>query len=145
MHLAQANVAAMRATYEDPLMADFVAQLDSVNATADAAPGFVWRFIEDDGGAEVSRVWRDDKLLFNMSVWESVEALEAWAYTGSHLDVVRKRTKWFEKSSRSPLVLWWIEDGHLPDVAEARDRFQQLWDQGPSAAAFTFSSRFPPP
>lgn len=145
MHLAQANVAIMLTSYEDPLMADFVEQLDIVNATADAAPGFVWRFIEDDEGAEVARVFDDDRLLFNMSVWESTEALEAWAYSGRHLDVVRQRVRWFEKSSRSPLVLWWIDAGHIPDVREARDRFRTLWDKGPSVDAFTFSSRFPPP
>lgn len=145
MHLAQANVATMFTGYEDPLMADFMEQLDIVNASADVAPGFVWRFIEDNEGAEVIRVFGSDKVLFNMSVWESVEALEAWAYSGRHLEVVRNRSRWFEKSSRSPLVLWWVDAGHVPSVSEAKDRFRALWDKGPSVDAFTFSSRFSPP
>ena len=145
MRLAQANVAAMLTDYDDPSMADFMAQLDAVNATADAAPGFVWRFVEDDDGAEVRAVFADDHLLFNMSVWESVEALEAWAYSGQHLDVVRKRAKWFEPLKRSALVLWWIEDSHTPSVAEASERFHELWEHGPSARAFTFRTRFPAP
>lgn len=145
MNIAQANVATMITGYDDPLMADFMEELDIVNATADETPGFVWRFVEDDDGAEVAGVFGDDKLLFNMSVWGSVEALETWAYSGRHLDVVRKRTKWFEKPTRPPLALWWIDNDHIPTVKEARDRFHLLWEQGPTADAFTFRSHFPPP
>ena len=144
MHLATANVAAMLTGYEDPSMADFIAQLESVNASADSAPGFIWRFIEEDDGAEVARVFGNDKTLFNMSVWESVESLEDWVYSGQHLDVVRRRTQWFEKPTRSPFVLWWVERGSIPKVAEAKLRFQQIWANGPSADAFTFAKRFPP-
>ncbi|MDJ0904538.1 MAG: DUF3291 domain-containing protein [Woeseiaceae bacterium] len=143
MHLAQANVARMRAPYDDPLMADFKAQLDIVNATADAAPGFVWRFVEDDeDGPEIARVFGADNVLFNLSVWESIGALETWVYSGKHLDVVRKRTKWFEKSARSPMVLWWVDDGHIPTIEEAGSRFEVLWRNGPSPGAFTFATRF---
>ena len=48
MHLAHANAAVMLGSYDDPLMADFVALLDPVNAAADASPGFVWRLDDDD-------------------------------------------------------------------------------------------------
>jgi len=42
-HLAQVNIAHMRAPLDDPLMAGFVAQLETINALADASPGFIWR------------------------------------------------------------------------------------------------------
>ena len=144
MHLATANVAAMLTGYEDPSMADFIAQLESVNASADSAPGFVWRFIEDDEGAEVARGVGNGRSLCNMSVWKAVVSRGAWVYSGQHLDVVRRRTQWFEKPTRSPFVLWWVERGCIPTVAEAKLRFQQIWANGPSADAFTFSKRFPP-
>ena len=94
MHLATANAATIITSYEDPSMADFVAQLDAVNASADAAAGFVWRFVEDEGdSAEIARVFASERVLFNMSVWESVDTLEAWVYSGQHLDVVRRRAE----------------------------------------------------
>jgi hypothetical protein len=143
MHLAQANAAVILTSYEDPQMADFVAQLDEVNATADTAPGFVWRFIEeDDDTVEIARLFGIDNLLFNMSVWDSIDTLEAWVYSGTHLDVVRKRAKWFEKPARSPLVLWWVEDGHVPTIEEAKQRFDAIWENGPSPEAFTFAKKF---
>ena len=39
--LAQVNIGRMRAPLESPLLADFAAALEPVNATADAAPGFI--------------------------------------------------------------------------------------------------------
>src|SRR5438067_11807615 len=39
--LAQVNIGRMREPLDSPLLADFVAALDPVNAAADTAPGFV--------------------------------------------------------------------------------------------------------
>jgi Domain of unknown function (DUF3291) len=41
--LAHVNIGRMREPLDSPLLADFVAALDPVNAAADAAPGFIWR------------------------------------------------------------------------------------------------------
>ena len=49
--LAQVNIARMREPLDSPLLAEFVAALDPVNAAADAAPGFVWRLQTEDGNA----------------------------------------------------------------------------------------------
>ena len=46
-HLAQVNIALMKAPLESPEMADFVAQLEPVNALADSSPGFIWRLQTD--------------------------------------------------------------------------------------------------
>ena len=143
--LAQANVARMRASIDDPIMAEFVASLDPINALADTSPGFVWRYETPEGDTTEAEVFEDELILFNMSVWESVEALEAFAYRSNHIDAVRRRAEWFERPEKSPLVLWWIEAGHVPTVHEARQRFDRLWNNGPSIDAFTFRKRFPPP
>ena len=50
-HLAQANVARLRAPLDSPELAGFVAALDPVNALADSSPGFVWRLQTEDGNA----------------------------------------------------------------------------------------------
>jgi hypothetical protein len=34
---------------DSPQLTDFVAHLDTINAQADAAPGFIWRFHTEDG------------------------------------------------------------------------------------------------
>jgi len=141
-HLAHANVAEMRTAYDDPRMAGFVARLDPLNAIADSSPGFIWR-LDDDSTDEVAAGLFDAPLLiFNMSIWESVEALEDYAYKSGHIEAVRKRAEWFVIPTRSPFVLWWVEAGHIPTIEEAKTKFDLLWNFGPSQQAFTFSKRF---
>lgn len=135
----------MRAALDDPLMQGFVERLDSLNALADASDGFVWRYEGEDDAAPEFRLFDDELILFNMSVWESVEALENYVYHSQHSDALRQRSDWFERARRASLVLWWIPAGHRPTVEEARQRFGRLWEHGASEQAFTFSTRFPGP
>jgi len=50
-HLAQINIGRLIGPVDDPKIAEFVAQLDPVNALADTAPGFVWRLQPSSGNA----------------------------------------------------------------------------------------------
>ncbi len=132
----------MRGAMDDPVMAGFVERLESLNALADASPGFVWRYQTDAGDATEVRVFEDELILFNMSVWVSIEHLEAYVYRSNHVEALQQRASWFEQPARSPLVMWWIAAGHIPSVEEAKQRFDVLWRDGPSAYAFTFRERF---
>jgi Domain of unknown function (DUF3291). len=44
-YLAQVNIALPAEPLDSPALAEFVARLEPVNAAADAAPGFVWRWV----------------------------------------------------------------------------------------------------
>ena len=145
-HLAQVNIGRLRARVDDPLIADFVAGLDRINAFADSAPGFVWRLQTEDGNATAIRPADDDELLaINMSVWESVEALADYVYRSEHVEFMRRRREWFERFGRSYLALWWIPVGTIPTVPDAMGRIDQLDRCGATPAAFTFKQRFAPP
>jgi Domain of unknown function (DUF3291) len=149
-HLAQVNIARMRAPLDSPVLAGFVAELEPVNALADAAPGFVWRLQTEDGNATSVRAFEWDEagsagVLVNMSVWESVEALAAYVYAGPHLAVLRRRREWFEQMRESYSALWWVPAGVRPATADAEDRIRLLRAHGPTPAAFTLNKHFPPP
>ena len=143
--LAQINIARMKFPLDDPSMADFVAQLNEVNALADRSPGFVWRLADDSGGAATDiRAFEDDRILVNMSVWESLEALRAFSYQGRHAKVLRDRGRWFE-SRTSRLVMWWVPAGTIPSIEDAKQKLELLESHGSTAEAFTFKDTFPPP
>jgi hypothetical protein len=149
--LAQINVGRLVAPLHDTRIADFVAALDSVNAAADGAPGFVWRLQTEDGNAVAVRAFEADAtgapggIIINMSVWESVEALADYAYGEPHRAVLRRRREWFEQMTEAYLALWWVPRGHVPTVAEAEERVARLRAHGPTPYAFTFRVHFPPP
>ena len=61
------------------------------------------------------------------------------------VELMRRRREWFERMEQRFLVLWWVQRGHVPTVAEALERLQRLRAGGPTPQAFTFRSAFPPP
>src|SRR5580704_18626447 len=121
-HLAQVNIGRMKAPLEDPVMSGFVARLDEINALADRSPGFVWRLQTSEGNATYLRPYNDERIILNMSVWETVDALKHYAYYTAHAEVLRRRHDWFEKFASAYAALWWVPIGHIPGVDEAKKR-----------------------
>jgi heme-degrading monooxygenase HmoA len=144
-HLAQINIGRLVAPIDDPLIAEFVAQLDSVNALAENAPGFVWRLQSSSGNATDIAYNDDPFVIVNMSVWESIEALRDFVYRSNHIKVLRDRAKWFEKMDKPYYCLWWVPVGHTPSVAEARERLEHYQKHGATPYAFWFSQQYPQP
>jgi hypothetical protein len=143
-HLAQVNIARMKAPLESPIMAGFVDRLDEINALADRSPGFVWRLRTAEGNATYLRPYDDDRILFNLSLWKSLEHLRQYVYQSAHAEVLRARHEWFTKFDGAYLALWWVPAGHVPSVDEAKKRLAYLRENGPTPFVFTFRVTFPP-
>jgi hypothetical protein len=143
--LAQLNIGIIRAPMDSPVMADFAANLERINAVADDSPGFVWRLQTEEGDATAIRPFENPDLLVNMSVWRDIEALQKYVYTSAHVELMRRRREWFERMPEAYLVLWWVPAGHRPTVEEAMARLVQLRQNGPTPEAFNFRQAFPPP
>jgi hypothetical protein len=144
-HLAQINIARMLAPIDDPLMADFVAQLPPINALAEESPGFIWRLQSESGDATSIKVYEDDMIIINLTVWESVDALREFVYKSGHYGVLRDRKRWFEIFKGPYYALWWVLAGHLPDPQEGKERLEYLRDHGDTDHAFSFKHVFPMP
>ena len=143
LHLAQVNVARLAAPLDSPQLADFVANLEPINAIADASDGFVWRLQTETGDATSLRFMDDDWLIVNMSVWASLEALRTYVYRSAHADVLRRRQEWFVKMIEGHVALWWIEAGTLPSLGDAEERLLRLRVDGPTPHAFTLKESYP--
>jgi Domain of unknown function (DUF3291) len=143
--LAQVNIGRTRGPMDAEVMAEFAAALDPVNAIADGAPGFVWRLQDEGGNATSIHVFDDDRLLINMSVWESLDTLADFVMQTDHRDYLRRRREWFERIDQPFVALWWVPTGHVPTPQEAKDRLDHLRHHGPTPHAFTFRHAFPPP
>src|SRR5215471_4997045 len=139
--LAQLNIALMKESLDSPRMADFVANLDRINALAESSPGFVWRLQTEGGNATALRPLGEETLV-NVSVWKDVESLNRYVYRSPHVEVMRRRKEWFEQVRAAYVVLWWVPRGHRPNVSEAIGRLKLLRAKGPTKDAFTFRRAF---
>lgn len=143
VNVAQINVGTLVAPPDDPQVAEFMNALDRINAIADTAPGFVWRLQTDAGNATDIHVFDDPLRIVNMSVWETVDALKAYAYRSEHVEFFRRRGEWFEPDAKQ-VALWYVEPGDIPGVDEALRRVDFIERHDPSPYAFGFA-RVPTP
>ena len=141
--LAQVNIARMLAPIDSPLMSDFVANLDRINELAETSEGFVWRLKDDSNNATSMRIYDDDFMIINMSVWRSIDDLAAYAYRSAHAEVFKRRSEWFEKMSEPHMALWYVVAGNRPTVSEAIERLAHIRAHGETPFAFTFRKKFP--
>lgn len=132
-------------TIDHPIMADFVAQLGTINELAEASDGFLWRLKSDGGNATDIQAFDDKRIIVNMSVWASLVQLQDFVFRSMHTTVMRDRKKWFEKPDAMMTVLWYVPEGHQPTVDEAKDRLEYLNAHGPGPTAFTFRDVWPEP
>ena len=143
--IAQLNIGIIKGPMDSPVMADFAAGLERINALADRSPGFVWRLLSEAGDATSIRPFDNENLLVNMSVWRDVESLNRYVYNSAHVEFMRRRREWFERMRELFFVLWWVPAGHRPSIPEATAKLDVLRADGPTAEAFTFRHAFAPP
>ena len=143
--ITQLNVARAVASFDDPVMADFMAWLEGINALAERSPGFVWRLQGASGNNTDLEVGGDPLFIVNLTVWTSIDALYEFTYRSEHKTVFKRRHEWFERLGRPSTVLWWQPAGTIPAVDDALARLERLTLLGPTPAAFSFKERFPEP
>lgn len=144
--LAQLNIATLIAPIDSPTLADFVKELDRINALAEQSPGFIWRLKSEEGNATDIEHGFGENVIPNMSVWCSVEDLHSYVYRTAHTEIMRRRKEWFHVMTKdSYSVLWWIPQRHRPSLYEAQVKLELLKSNGPTPSAFTFKMAYPKP
>ena len=140
-HLAEINIARMKGvSLEDPIMKEFVDNIESVNNLAESSAGFVWRLKDENDNATAMNPYNDEQVIINVSVWETKETFENFVYKTFHSDFLRKRKDWFLQFGKAHTAMWWIEAGQVPTIEEAANRLDFLQKNGASEFAFDFKN-----
>ena len=146
MHLVQVNIAQIRhGSIDAPEMKSFTDRVEAVNALARRSPGYVWTLEGEDGvGATRVEVFPENpNIIIQLSKWESVEALFHFAYKTAHAKLIAAKEDWFVPvPGMANLSLWWVEESHLPTIAEAKAKMVRLHRNGPTPQAFNFAAPF---
>ncbi|MFZ1789441.1 MAG: DUF3291 domain-containing protein [Saprospiraceae bacterium] len=140
--LAEINIARMKGiNINDPIMKEFVDNLDLINELAEKSPGFVWRLKDESNNQTNLNPYNDEQVIINMSVWESIETLEFYMYKTFHSDFLRRCKEWFHKFGKVSTAMWWIPAGAFPSLQDAVDKLAYLQENGPSEKVFDFKSK----
>ncbi len=141
-NLAQVNIAKMLAPIDDPIIPDFVNNLDRINTLAEESDGFVWRLKDVEDNATAIQAFEDDTLIINMSVWKNMASLFQFTYKSNHVEIFSRRKEWFSRIKDMHMVFWFVPVGHIPTPKEARERLEFVNKHGETPYAFTFKNKF---
>ncbi|WP_291870653.1 DUF3291 domain-containing protein [Maribacter sp.] len=144
--LAEINIARIKGvTIDDPIMKEFVDNLDAINTLAENSNGFIWRLKDDSNNATNLNLYNDVQVIINISVWEDVEALGNYVYKTVHSDFLRRRKEWFKNYGEVSTAMWWVPEGEYPSAEEATEKLAELQKNGPCKSVFNFKKPFPKP
>ena len=135
MHLAELNIGKFKHPTSDPRMADFMNNLDRVNALAERSEGFVWR-LKAEGSNNATDLRVGDNFAVNLSVWTDAKALENYVFKTVHVQFYKRKEEFFALMEKPHMVFWSVAEGHQPTLTEAMDRLEDFKKNGPSERAF---------
>jgi hypothetical protein len=145
-HIAEINIAKMKGVdINDPIMKEFVDNLNNVNEIAEKSVGFVWRLKDENNNATSINPYNDEQIIINVSVWNSIETLENFMYRTFHSDFLKRRKEWFQSFGTAHTAMWWIPEGQTPNLQEAVEKLDYLQMNGASAFSFDLRNKFPAP
>ncbi len=144
-YLAQINIAKLLEPIDSPLLEDFVKDLDRINEIAEKSKGFIWRLKDDTGNATNINPFDESSFIVNISVWKTIDDLKDFVYNSGHMEVFRKRAKWFEKMKTPHMALWWIKAGDIPTAKDGQNKLLQLENLGETQESFSFKLLFEQP
>ncbi len=139
-HLAELNLGVLKYDWDDPRVKDFSDGLDLVNGIAMRSPGFVWMMDEEAMEFEQNRpdgvMGGNPRTASTMSIWKDVASLEHFVWQTVHKRFYDRKAEWYDHTDALRFVMWWVPEGHRPDMAEGMARFQHLDTHGDSDHAF---------
>jgi hypothetical protein len=142
--IAEFNISRLKAPLDSPILKEFVDFLEPVNKFAEESPGYIWRLAAPDGQAAsyLPPAYEDEMIVTNLTVWKDIDSLKNFVYQTVHTYFLRSRKKWFDQVAEYQVVLWWVKEGHIPTVEEAKQKLTHLQEHGPTVDAFTFQALF---
>lgn len=144
--IAEINIARMKGVnIDDPIMKEFVDNLEKVNAVAESSEGFVWRLKDESNNATSINPYNDEQVIINISVWESIETLEKFIYKTFHTEFLRRRKEWFQTFGKAYTAMWWLPAGQYPTMEDAVAKLGELQKNGASTSVFDFKNKFAAP
>ena len=139
LHLAQVNVARLLAPTDDPIVAEFMNNLDRINGLGKRMPGFVW-IMEGSGepgqGNTENCIDGDPQFVANLTLWASPAHLRTFVFDTLHAKFMARRSEWFEEHVKMHFAMWWIEKGARPNMDDALAKLKHRETHGDSDEAF---------
>ena len=139
MPLAQLNIAVPKYPLDDPRIAGFMDNLGLVNGVAMKMPGFIWRYMDEAPEHPDHQPTPWPNAIATLSVWDSAEDLHHFVWNTVHKAFYARKADWFDAMDAHHFVMWPVDAGHRPTLAEAKARLDHRDAHGDTDHAFGWS------
>lgn len=139
MPIAQLNISVWNVDPRSDAASPFIDNIGRVNALAERSEGFIWRLLDEGRDEKGRTVLGGPETILTLSVWQSAQYLEAFAFNTVHRKIYERKAEWFAKLQSHHLVMWTIEDRYLPTLDEAKQRLDHLDKHGNTDFAFDWA------
>ncbi len=161
--IAFTTFAILKKPYGNPEVQEFDDRTPPTFEEAEGSPGFIARAKEDPGQSHLTNFERDwgewgrfdvprfytggrtnetDSRASTLSLWNDLESVFSFVYTGLHRSALSKRHEWFLKPEWPSYAAWWVSDDTVPTWSDACHRLEHLHDHGSTPVSFTLRQPF---
>jgi Domain of unknown function (DUF3291) len=143
--LAFVNIGILLQPFGDPQVRGFEERISSVFKVAESSQGLIALHGDAPSVPDLFRAPEfAGRVAQNLSEWQNLESLMAYAYGGLHGEAFAKRKEWFAHGAWPGTAAWWVGDDQPVTWEEAHRRYELLHHRGSSPDAFNFKQPFSP-
>jgi hypothetical protein len=129
--------------YDHPTSRDFYEMGYKVMRQASVS-GYLIEEFSSDGVSIPEEAKGNGYPVLTLTVWESLQSLSRFTYSGKHSQALRNRSRWMEPDQEAHLsyVVWWTEKVKDVSWEEAFKRYNYYLQNGPTSLAFDLRHAF---
>jgi hypothetical protein len=129
--------------YDHPTSRDFYEMGYKVMRQASVS-GYLIEEFSSDGVSIPEEAKGNGYPVLTLTVWESLQSLSRFTYSGKHSQALRNRSRWMEPDQEAHLsyVVWWTEKVKDVSWEEAFKRYNYYLQHGPTPLAFDLRHAF---
>ena len=139
--IAQLNLGYLKFSRSSKQMCSYLKNLETVMEFALNDPGFIW--IHEKDTTEIVHKFFGKNAAANLSTWISVDHLQKFMLSKSHLQVMGRREEWFVPQKEETFVMWHVPEGNKSTFDEAYERLKFFRINGQSEYAFNDLFSYP--
>ena len=143
-YLAQANIARIKASLDNPLMIEFTDFLEPVNKLAEESESFIWRQTDTVGKSAlyIESPYKNELMAININVWEDYDSLSNFVYSSVHSYFLRNKKIWFDLGRRSQFNMRWIPVREKPNLEMVEKKLLYHEKHGDTPSVFSIKEMF---
>ncbi|MFZ7944853.1 DUF3291 domain-containing protein [Neobacillus sp. 19] len=138
------TIGRLKHPYEHPASREFFEAGYKIMRQASISGQLIKEFSPDKAAIPEEAIVGEGPPILTLTVWENLQSLYRFTYSGKHQQALRDRNKWIDphQEKQPTYVVWWTEKVKDVSWEEAFKRYNYYIQHGPTPFAFDYKHAF---